>query len=497
MKHACLIAICICFSTNVNAASQDSAAGERETTISTVSDVNARGLTRDTSFRNRNAGSEPRPNVVIFLVDDLGYMDIACNGSDLYETPNIDRLAKAGMRFTRAYAACGVCSPSRHAIMSGKYPGRSGCTNYGMPMQSTEFTLAESMKENGYDTWFIGKWHLGNRQGQHPEDQGFDVNVGGGVEGQPGSYFWPYQRKNRIREGTLTRHLKKGGKEGEYLTDRLGDEAVTLLDNRSADNPFFMFFSFYSVHTPIMAKQDDVAYFKKKIGQMKSADGPGTKMEGDVAMNQVQDSPQFASMVKSVDDAVGKVVAKLKKEGLFENTLIFFTSDNGGAAYYKKATSNVPLRGAKGWYFEGGIRVPFVVSWPKRISSGVSAENVIGTDLYPTIMDLTGGTPRPEQHIDGVSIRNVLLHQETLPERNLYWYYPHDHGSGSRAASAMIAGDHKLIWSLRTEGVQVFDLGEDPGEQTDLSKTDPELAEKLVRQLKAWQSELGLAERLK
>lgn len=442
-----------------------------------------------------NADS-PKPNVIFFLVDDLGYMDVACNGSKVYETPNIDALAKRGVRFTQAYAACGVCSPSRHAIMSGKYPARSGCTNYGMPMESSEFTLAEAMKQNGYDTWFIGKWHLGSQQGQAPEDQGFDINIGGGREGQPGSYFWPYSRKGSRNEGTLTRHLKDGGKEGEYLTDRLGDEALKLLDEHDGGNPFFMFFSFYSVHTPIMAKEDDVAYFKEKIGQTEFPDGPRYKNEGGLDMKQVQDSPQFASMVKSVDDAVGKILAKLKEQGLDENTLIFFTSDNGGAAYYKNATSNLPLRGAKGWYYEGGIREPLIVSWPGTVAPGISQEKVIGTDYYPTIMELTGGELRPNQHIDGISIKDTLLQQEALPERNLYWYYPHDHGSGSKATSAMVMGDHKIIQSLRTGKVQVFDLKNDLGETEDLSEANVELTEQLLKELTTWQEGLGLRNRL-
>ena len=438
----------------------------------------------------------PKPNVIFFLVDDMGYMDIACNGSTLYETPNIDALAKSGVRFTQAYAACGVCSPSRHAIMSGKYPARTGCTNYGMPMDAAEITLAEAMKENGYDTWFIGKWHLGDRPGQTPEDQGFDVNIGGGREGQPGSYFWPYSRKGGS-QGTLAKHLREGGKEGEYLTDRLGDEAVKLLDAHDGSNPFFMFFSFYSVHTPIMAKQDDIAYFKEKISRTDFPDGPKTKLEGGVEMKQVQDSPKFASMVKSVDDAVGKIRTKLEEKGLAENTLIIFTSDNGGAAYYKNATSNLPLRGAKGWYYEGGIREPLIISWPRTIPSGTSNEKVIGMDYYPTIMEMTDGRLRPDQHVDGVSLKETLLNQAALPDRNLYWYYPHDHGSGSKATSAMISGDHKIIHSLRTGEIQVFNLEEDLGESEDLSESNADLAKRLLTELNAWQDGLNLKRRLK
>jgi len=448
-------------------------------------------------FSNFLLSAAEKPNVIFFLVDDMGYMDIACNGSKTYETPNIDSLAKNGKRFTQAYAACGVCSPSRHAIMSGKYPARSGCTNFGMHMKASEFTLAEAMKENGYDTWFIGKWHLGSKAGEKPEGQGFDVNIGGGREGQPGSYFWPYASKRSKNGGTLTQHLKEGGKEGEYLTDRLGDEAVKLLDNHKGEKPFFMYFSFYSVHTPIQAKKDDINYFKKKISGMTFPDGPLTKKEGGKAMKQVQDSPEFASMVKSVDDAVGKILNKLKEKGVDKNTLIFFTSDNGGAAYYKNATCNLPLRGAKGWYYEGGIREPLIITWPAKIKAGVSEEKVIGTDFYPTIMELTGGQLRPKQHADGISIKSALVDEKALPERNLFWYYPHNHGSGSKAASAMVSGDYKLIQSLRTGELQVFNLKKDIGELTDLSKSKPELTSELLKKLQEWQSSLGVKGKLK
>lgn len=429
-----------------------------------------------------------RPNVIFFLVDDMGYKDLGCYGSTYYETPHIDQLAESGIKFTQAYAACAVCSPSRHAILSGKYPARTGCTNFGMHMDTSEFTLAEAMKNNGYSTYFIGKWHLGDKQGEKPEEQGFDVNIAGGREGQPGSYFWPYKstRKGKVTETTQSKHLMQGGNEGEYLTDRLGDEAIKLIKNHDSSNPFFMYFCFYSVHTPIQAKQEDIDYFKEKL-KSKSFTRPNMLKEGPKPLKQNQDSPEFAAMVKSVDDAVGKIQEQLEVSGLAEDTIIIFTSDNGGASYYNNATSNYPLRGAKGWYFEGGIREPTIISWPNKMKPSVSNQKLIGTDFYPTILDLVEAPLIPEQHLDGRSIKPHLLQQKPLTKRNLYWYYPHRHGSGVRPSAAIVSGDYKLIQSLTDNSTQLYNLKQDLSEKNDLSKSMPEKSQELLKHLSEWQ----------
>jgi arylsulfatase A-like enzyme len=430
--------------------------------------------------------AESRPNVVFFLVDDMGWADLGCFGSQTYETPHADKLASSGLRFTQAYAACGVCSPTRHSIMSGKYPGRSGCTQFGMHMAPSEETLAESMKKGGYATYFLGKWHLGDKPGMKPQDQGFDVNIGGGRAGQPGSYFYPYKGRFKQPAESL-----KNGMKGEYLTDRLGDEAVKLLNNHDRSKPFLLYLAFYSVHTPIMAKKEDRDHFSKKIAA-KSFKGGAYKVEGGKKMKQHQDSPAFSAMVKAVDDNVGKVLAKLKKMSLQDNTIVFFMSDNGGAAYYKNATSNLPLRGAKGWYYEGGIREPMIVSWPGKIKRGTSDAPVISTDFYPTILDLCGLKLLPEQHKDGTSLKDHLLSNKPLKPRSLFWHYPHNHGSGSKAAAAIRSEDYKLIeWMAGDKRVELYDVVKDIGESRDLSKAMPEKTKLMRRDLHAWQKEVN------
>lgn len=431
-----------------------------------------------------------RPNIVFFLVDDMGWTDLGCYGSKLYETPNVDRLASNGIRFTNAYAACPVCSPTRHSILSGKYPARSGCTNVGHHLKPEEVTLAEALKEVNYATYFLGKWHLGGEKATLPQGQGFDVNIGGGANGQPASYFYPYKSK-QWKGRFNVKGLDTGGEKGEYLTDRLGNEAVKLLEKHDTAKPFLLYFSFYSVHTPIQGRPDLVEKYRKKVAGM-TFNGPKYKREGGKVMKQRQDSPEFAAMVQAVDDTVGKVLETLRKRGLTDNTVIFFTSDNGGAAYYKDATCNLPLRGAKGWVYEGGIREPLIVNWPGKIKPGVCDEPVISTDFYPTILDIIGLPKKPKQHVDGVSFHPLLGSKGSYKPRPLFWHYPHNHGSGSKAAAAIRSGNYKLI-EFMAEGKPsaLYDLSSDIGEQKDLAKSKAKIAETLQAQLDAWQKDVN------
>lgn len=431
-----------------------------------------------------------KPNVVFFLVDDMGWTDLACYGSELYETPNIDRLAKQGIRFTSAYAACPVCAPTRHSILSGKYPARSGCTNYTHNMRPDEVTLPETLKEAGYSTYFLGKWHLGHRDAMLPTGQGFDVNIGGGANGQPASYFWPYGNKKGGGGRNRVKGLDKGGKEGEYLTDRLGDEAVKLLDRHDKAEPFLLYFAFYSVHTPIQGRPDLVKRFKTKVEKMKF-EGERMKREGGRKMKQYQDSPEYAAMVHAVDLNVGKVLAALERLGLDQNTIVFFTSDNGGASYYGNATCNLPLRAAKGWVYEGGVRVPMIARWPGRFAPGECDQPMISTDFYPTILELLDLPAKPEQHADGVSIAPLLTGKGEIPDRKLYWHYPHNHGSGSKAAAGIHSGKYKLIEFLAGDKPsELYDVEDDIGEKNNLFSSNPELAARLQAELDTWQKKV-------
>lgn len=433
----------------------------------------------------------PQTNVVLILVDDLGWKDVGCYGSDYYRTPHIDQLARDGMRFTDGYAACNVCSPSRAAILTGKAPARLLLTQWlpsgrwnakkdrlregryvsNLPLEET--TIAEALREAGYRTGFIGKWHLGTETYYYPEHQGFDVNIAGRDYGAPGSYFYPFRGKWKIP--TTGRMLRKStllpGKEGDYLVDRLAEEAETFI-RESADKPFFLMLSHYAVHAPLQGKPDKTRRYEQV---------PKSKQQG---------KPFYAAMVESVDDSVGRVMKTLNEMKLAERTLVIFTSDNGGFA---KATSNAPLRANKGSNFEGGLRVPFIVRWPDRVKPGsVSSEPVIGMDVPPTILEAAGIALRPHQHLDGENLVPVLTGAGSLKRSALYWHYPHYNQHPSSFPSGVIReGRWKLIESFETGKLSLFNLANDIGETRDLAESEPATAAKLHRMLKAWQSEVG------
>ncbi len=427
-----------------------------------------------------------KPNVVMILVDDLGWMDLSCQGSDYFRTPNIDRLADRGTRFTDAYAACAVCSPTRAAVMTGRWPGRVGVTDWirarfqrgkvGTPdknpteyvggprqkllcppnpywMEHAEITLAELLSENGYDTCFIGKWHLGDPD-WYPTSQGFDINIAGCDIGQPPSYFDPYTHPRYSLDGQM-----EPRKKGEFLTHREGDEASRFI-RKMGDKPFFLHYCPYAVHTPIQAIEEVAAKYERE--------------------GKTKNNAKYAAMVESVDDAVGMILRALEETGAASNTLILFTSDNGGL---KGPTDNTPLRSGKGYAYEGGIRVPSIVSWPGVLPEGIeSVQPVTSVDYLPTICEATG-TPLPETEIDGVSLLSHLKSggKEKLDRGAIYWHFPHyRHAPGPY--SIIRAGDWKLIrWY---EGpVELYNLKEDLSETTNQVVQMPDKAAQLDRML--------------
>ena len=434
---------------------------------------------------------QPKMNVVFFLIDDLGWRDLGCNGSDYYKTPNIDRLAKEGVRFTDAYAACTVCSPTRAAIMTGKYPARLLLTQWlpsgrwsrtghkmkegryisNLPLE--EVTIAEALRQHGYKTAFMGKWHLGTETYYYPEHQGFDVNIAGRDYGAPGSYFFPFTGKWRIPSTGKTLHKKKplSGKKGDYLADRLAEEAEGFIRS-NAENPFFLMLSHYAVHTPLQGKPDKVAKYEAV---------PETKRQG---------KPAYAAMVESVDDSVGRVTGVLRELGLEENTLVIFTSDNGGFA---GATSNSPLRANKGSNYEGGLRVPAVIKWPGSVKGGrTSSVPITSTDFYPTILAATGQALRPHQHVDGVNLTPLLRGNGQVKREALFWHYPHYNRHPQNFPAGVIrSGDWKLIQAFETGEVSLFNLKEDIGETTNLAPKQPKRAKRMLAKLKRWQQEVG------
>ncbi len=441
------------------------------------------------------ATAQKKLNFIIILVDDLGWTDLACFGSKYYQTPNLDRLASEGMKFTDAYAACAVCSPTRAAVMTGRYPARVGVTDWIRArfqggkepapgtkppdyvggrnhkvlcprnpywMELDEVTIAEALKPAGYTSCHIGKWHLGMDK-WYPDKQGFEYNIGGCDFGQPPSYFDPYTRGRQGGIPTL-----KGRKKGEYLTDREGDEAVSFI-RKHKGKPFFLYMAHYAVHTPIQAKADLIAKYKARK-----------------ATN--QKNPTYAAMVESVDDSTGKILAAVDELGLTDNTVVIFTSDNGGLL---GPTHNAPLRAGKGYPYEGGIRVPLIVRWPGVVKPGsVSAEPVTSVDYFPTILAAAHIKLHEGPTIDGENLMPVLKQTGGLKRDAIYWHFPHYRG-GIMPYSIIRQGRWKLIKRYDGKEFELFNLKDDLGESKDLAAQMPEKVKQLDGKLIAWLKATG------
>jgi arylsulfatase A-like enzyme len=448
------------------------------------------------------AGATPsRPNIVFVLADDLGARDLGCYGSTFYETPNLDRLAARGMRFTDAYAASSVCSPTRASLLTGRYPARVGITDWlpGRPdrpdqplarpalpdhLDLGEVTFAEALQEAGYRTGLVGKWHLGEHPDFFPEHQGFDVNIGGSGKGHPPSYFSPYRLPGLA-----------DGPPGEHLDERLTREAESFMRDAAAQGrPFLLYLCHYAVHTPLQAKPEVVAKYQARLDAQPPA-GPAMTSDGrDGPQRVLQTHPAYAAMVESLDASVGRIVAILESLGLSENTIVIFTSDNGGLSTAEGSpTSNLPLRAGKGWAYEGGVREPLLVVWPGRVAPGSTTDAIVTSpDFFPTLLDLAGLPARPEQHVDGVSFASVLRDPAaTLPERSIYWHYPHYSNQRGRPHGAIREGRWKLIEWFEDGRVELFDIAADIGETHDLASAQPERAAALLADLRAWRTRVG------
>jgi len=446
---------------------------------------------------------EKKPNIVFILVDDLGYMDLGFTGCPYYETPYIDQLASGGVVFTQGYAASRVCSPSRASIMTGKFTARHGITDWIGAKSGTEWrsnnrhdillpasyvhnlskkdtTLAEALSLSGYKTHFSGKWHLG-KEGSYPENHGFDVNAGGWDKGSPiGGYFSPWENPKL-----------PNNQDGENLSMRLAKETASFIE-QNKDSTFFAFLSFYAVHGPIQTTQEKWKKYRDKAHENAIPEN-GYVMESILPIRQVQDNPIYAGLVESMDEAVGKVLQTLKNNGLDKNTIVVFTSDNGGVASGDNfSTSNLPLRGGKGYQWEGGIREPYIIKAPMLNSGGSeSSYPVIGTDFYPTLLDLANIKLKPEQHIDGVSLKPILEGKQMSIRRPLYWHYPHYGNQGGNPSSIIQENGWKLIYYWETGLEELYDLKNDPGEQQNLSTKRPEIAKTMSKQLMGWLTQVG------
>ena len=448
-----------------------------------------------------------KPNILFILMDDLGQRDLGCYGSTFYETPHLDRLAHEGMRFTDAYAACPVCSPTRASIMSGKYPATVGVTDwidwggrlhpsrgrvievpYLKQLPREETSLAAALREGGYATWHVGKWHLGG-EGSEPQDHGFDVNIGGGHMGRPcNGYFSPWNLPNL-----------ENAEEGAYLPDHLTDKAVDLIRSHDpAAGPWFLNMWFYLVHTPIMGRQEFIDYFRHKADRL-GLDKVDALVEGEfhpgehkknvrVVRRVLQSDPVYAAMVKSMDENIGRLLAAIRDAGQEEETLVVFTSDNGGLATSEGSpTSNLPLAEGKGWMYDGGTREPLIVKWPGRVRpESVSETPVTSPDFYPTLLDAAGLPARPEQHVDGENLLPLLTEAGGLDRDAIFWHYPHYGNQGGTPGASVRLGDWKLIRFFEDDHVELYNLREDVSERRNLAHVEPERRDRLLARLNDW-----------
>ncbi len=430
-----------------------------------------------------NGKAAEKPNILIINIDDLGWKDVGFMGSSYYETPNIDSLSKNGMIFTNGYSSAANCAPSRACLMTSQYTPRHGIytvdnsdrgesknrklipTPNKVFLDDNKITIAELLQSNGYKTCHIGKWHLGD----DPKTQGFDVNVGGAHYGSPSSYFSPYHNK-----------ALPDGAPGEYITDRLADEAVNVLKN-IGQQPFFMYYATYAVHSPLQAKEEIIQKYKKKTG------------------TEAQNNATYAAMIESMDQSIGKLVKCLKDEGKFENTFIIFTTDNGGVYNRSKQW---PLRAGKGSYYEGGIRVPLFIVWPQKVKPSTTCNvPVSNIDFMPTIADVANIKLPQEQTVDGVSLISLLTEKATSLDRPLFWHFPiylegnveeaRDTIFRTRPGSVIRLGDWKLHEYFEDGGLELYNLKEDIGEKNNLVNTNPETAKKLHKMLIEWRNKVN------
>ena len=440
-----------------------------------------------------------KPNIVVFLVDDLGYMDIGANNPEcFYETSNIDGLAKSGMRFTDGYAANPVCSPTRYSLMTGRYPSRVDATNYfsgkrsgkfnpaplanNMPLE--EITIAQVLKGKGYATFFAGKWHLGESEEYYPQNRGFDVNMGGHTRGGPYTgkkYFSPFENPQ----------LHPDSPEGDHLPERLARETAKFIEENK-EGSFLAYLSFYSVHTPLMGRPDLVEKYEKKAAEVHGEEfAEEEQVFGDAPrkVRILQKHAVYAAMVEAMDQAVGKVLRQLEASGVADNTIVVFTSDNGGLSTSEGLpTSNLPLRGGKGWVYEGGIREPWIIRYPGVTKTGaVSHEPICSIDLFPTLAAAAGA--KVKHGLDGVDLMPVLRGESAEP-RSLYWHYPHYSNQGGIPGGAIREGDYKMIERYEDGRIHLYDLKDDIGEQRDVAEIHPEKVSQMRARLHAWYEEV-------
>jgi len=460
------------------------------------------------------AAMKQRPNIIFILMDDMGWRDLGCTGSTFYETPNLDRLAAQGMMFTQAYAACPVCSPTRASLLSGKYPARLGVTDwishgnhhpcrgalidapYVKHLSLDERSIARALRDDaGYATWHVGKWHLG-KEPYWPQHHGFDVNVAGCDMGAP----WGRGGKGFFSPWNIP--TLENGADGDYLSDRLADEAIKLIENRDPSKPFFLNYWEYCVHQPIQSKPEKIEKYRRKAEAL-GLDKQTALVEGEhfpsehkrhlrVTRRVIQSDPAYAAMIESVDENMGRLFDTLDRQGIADNTIVIFTSDNGGLSSAEGSpTCNLPLHEGKGWMYDGGTREPLLIRYPGVVAAGSTChEYVTSPDFYPTLLDVAGLPPCHEQHVDGVSFMPLLRGDTTFRRGAIFWHYPHYGNQGGTPGCSVREGDWKLIEFFEDNRLELYNLRNDPGESQNLAATQPETAARLHALLKDWRVEV-------
>jgi arylsulfatase A-like enzyme len=450
------------------------------------------------SCKDSRKNEPKKPNIVFILVDDLGWSDLGFMGSKYYETPNVDRFATEGMYFIDFYSGGPVCSPTRTSILTGKYTARTGITTYLITpekdvnyishhLELSEYTLAEALRDNGYITGLFGKWHLGYKSEHWASNQGFMVAIGGTTSQNAWSMLYPDKdppvKQNEVLYFSphyLT-HMDDGP-QGEYITDRLTNETINFIEsNCNGSKPFFAFLSFHTVHTPLEAKPEIIEKYRKKFTEL----GILSFDDMENGSRKYQNLPEYAAMVHQMDENVGRLLEKIDELGIRDNTIIVYSSDNGGK---HSVTSNFPLRGAKHNLYEGGIRVPLIIRWPDVIKvNSKCGEPLISNDLYPTLLDLANLPSVPEQHVDGISFKKLLTGQGRMENRNaLYWHYPHGVFQG-----ALRMGDYKLVYNYKTGEAELYNISKDLSEREDLSKAEYTKVQKMKNMLREWLVEVN------
>jgi arylsulfatase A-like enzyme len=452
------------------------------------------------------------PNIILIVADDLGWMDLSCYGSTFYETPNLDRLAANGVRFTNNYAASPVCSPTRASIMTGKYPTKTGVTDWikgrqengkALPYEKLiapatawqlaleETTIAEYAKANNYKTFLAGKWHLGEEEKYWPDYQGFEINIGGWSKGSPtgrmndsaGGFFTPYKNP-KLSDGPA----------GEYLTDRLTNECISFIKNNNKE-PFFMMYSMYAIHNPLQAPAELIKKYTAKQKQLNiqpkdrfAKDEEWMKYEKGWRKRLVQDQPVYAAMVENMDSNIGRIINQLRELGIDDNTVIIFTSDNGGLSTAEGSpTMNGLLRAGKGWLYEGGIRVPLIIYWKGKATAGtVSSLPVNSIDIFPTIATIINNEYKKNETIDGQDIFQMMNQSSVNANRKLFWHYPHYSNQGGKPGAAIRAGAYKLIYYFESKTTELFNIATDVGEQKNIAAQHPKIVKQMSTQLLSW-----------